>query len=40
LCLTTPKAKCVMSVFQVYSSNWRYHFSCPRASHASHPENG
>ena len=33
LCLTTPKAKCVMSVFQVYSANWRYHVCSCCSSH-------
>ena len=33
LCLTTPKAKCVMSVFQVYSANWRYQVCSWCSSH-------
>ena len=46
LCLTTPKAKCVMSVspsvfrqLEVPSVQL-VQFSCPRASHAPRPENG
>ena len=33
LCLTTPKAKCVMSVFQEYSANWRYQVCSWCSSH-------
>ena len=33
LCLTTPKAKCVMSVFQEYAANWRYQVCSWCSSH-------